>query len=39
LLKRLGLVYSKYKKGLYIDGHERPDVVEYRKIFLEEMKW
>lgn len=26
-----------YKKGLYYDGHERPDVVEYRKLFLRNM--
>jgi len=24
------------KKGVYVDGHERKDVVEYRKVFLEE---
>ena len=27
----------KYTKGLYIDGHERPDVVSYRDAFLERM--
>lgn len=26
------------KKGMYFDGHERPDVVEYRKKFLDEME-
>ena len=26
------------KKGMYPDGHERSDVVEYRKAFLSEMK-
>jgi len=26
------------KKGMYLDGHERADVVEYRKCFLNEME-
>jgi hypothetical protein len=26
------------KKGMYLDGHERPEVVEYRKKFLDEME-
>ena len=26
------------KKGVFLDGHERPDVVEYRQSFLEEMR-
>jgi hypothetical protein len=26
-----------YRQGLYFDGHERSDVVEYRKRFLDEM--
>ena len=34
-LKELGYTYAKVKKGMYIDGHEREDVVAYRKIFLE----
>ncbi|CAB4432860.1 unnamed protein product [Rhizophagus irregularis] len=25
----------RYQKGMYVNGHERPDVVEYRKQFLE----
>ncbi|RIA79587.1 hypothetical protein C1645_840337 [Glomus cerebriforme] len=36
-LKELGYTYAKVKKGIYIDGHEREDVVAYRKIFLEQM--
>jgi len=36
-LKKLGYTYAKVKKGIYIDGHEREDVVEYRKVFLEEI--
>jgi len=23
--------YDERRKGIYYDGHERPDVVEYRK--------
>jgi len=34
-LKKMGFVYSKFAKGVYVDGHEREDVVEYRKKFLE----
>ncbi|PKY54915.1 hypothetical protein RhiirA4_474000 [Rhizophagus irregularis] len=34
-LKKMGFVYDRYQKGMYVDGHERPDVVEYRKQFLE----
>jgi hypothetical protein len=36
-LHSLGMSYMKYTKGLYIDGHERPDVVSYRDAFLEWM--
>ena len=36
-LHSLGMNYVKYSKGLYIDGHERPDVVSYRDAFLERM--
>jgi hypothetical protein len=37
-LLRLGWVYGRNKKGYY-DGHERPDVVEYReKVFCPRMK-
>ncbi|CAJ0645936.1 7905_t:CDS:2 [Entrophospora sp. SA101] len=37
-LKGLGWKFGTYKKGLYNDGHERPDVVEYRNKFLKFMK-
>ncbi|KIJ36225.1 hypothetical protein M422DRAFT_96515, partial [Sphaerobolus stellatus SS14] len=37
-LKRLDWRYGKTKNGMYIDGHEREDVVEYRKGFLERWK-
>jgi hypothetical protein len=36
-LKKLGFVYSRFTKGIYFDGHERSDVVEYRQKFLEDM--
>lgn len=32
---REGFRYVKHQKGIYVDGHERPDVVEYRqKVFI-----
>src|SRR5438045_8215489 len=37
-LKKLGLVPQSRKKGIYFDGHEREDVLEYRKYFLKEMQ-
>ena len=34
-LKKLGFSWSKVRKGVYIDGHERPGVVKYRQeVFL-----
>ena len=33
----LGYKYGVWKKSVYVDGHERSDVVEYRKKFLERM--
>ena len=33
-LHKLGFNPSSTKKGLYIDGHERKDVVDYRKLYL-----
>lgn len=36
-LHHLGMDYLKYAKGLYIDGHERPDVIQYRDAFLQRM--
>jgi hypothetical protein len=35
-LEKLGWSYGKLKSGMYLDGHERPDVVEYRKLFVEQ---
>lgn len=37
-LRALGWLPSEHKKGLFFDGHEREDVVEYRKVFLQLMK-
>lgn len=36
-LHLLGLNYGAYRKGMYVDGHERADVVQYRSEFLERM--
>ena len=37
-LAGLGWRYGKMKKGMYIDGHEREDVVEYRRGFVSRWK-
>ena len=37
-LKRMGFTYKQYQQGICVDGHERDDVVEYRKEFLAKMK-
>ncbi|RIA82539.1 hypothetical protein C1645_835213 [Glomus cerebriforme] len=31
-LKKMGYHYKKYQKGVYVDGHEREDVVDYQKL-------
>ena len=36
-LKKLGYTCKDVKKGVYFDGHERPDVIEARKKFLAEI--
>ena len=36
-LHELGFQILDHKKGTYVDGHERPDVVEYRQSFLRRM--
>ncbi|CAB4377583.1 unnamed protein product [Rhizophagus irregularis] len=33
----MGFVYNRYQKGMYVNRYERPDVIEYRKQFLEEI--
>ncbi len=37
-LRKLGYERRLVTKGVYVDGHERPDVVECRKKFVEEIK-
>ena len=37
-LQILGFDVVSSKKGVYIDGHERSDVVEYRKIYLRRLE-
>ena len=38
-LRREGFEYMEHKKALYYDGHDRPDVVEYRQnVFLPTME-
>jgi len=37
-LKKLSWRYTKKRNGMYIDGHEREDVVEYRKAFAKRWK-
>jgi hypothetical protein len=34
-LEKMGWSYGKLKNGMYLDGHERSDVVEYRQEFVE----
>lgn len=34
----MGYKWKEVQKGVFIDGHEREDIVEYRKTFLEEMR-
>ncbi|KAF8584145.1 hypothetical protein K439DRAFT_1616933 [Ramaria rubella] len=36
-LIKLGYQSREAKKGLYIDGHEHPDVIESRRVFLKEI--
>ena len=33
-LEKLGWTYGKLKNRMYLDGHERPNVVEYRQAFV-----
>ena len=38
-LHREGFRFTEHRKALYFDGHERPDVVEYRQnVFVPQMK-
>ena len=36
-MHELGLSYNEFKRGVYNDGHEREDVVQYREQFLQRM--
>ena len=37
-MTRLGFSLTKYKKWVCIDGHERADVVQYRKEYIDRME-
>ncbi len=37
-LTKLGFKLSRVQKGMYVDGHERPDVVEARWVFIDYME-
>jgi hypothetical protein len=37
LRSKLGYECKEAKKGIYVDGHERPDVIEERKVFVEQI--
>ena len=37
-MRKLGWVYKSKIKGIYVDGHQRPDVIEYRKKFVNDWK-
>ena len=37
-LGKMGWRYGRHQNGMYIDGHERDDVVEYRQNFVERFK-
>ena len=37
-LRQLGFEPASTKKGVYINGHERSDVVEYRKLYLRKLE-
>lgn len=36
-LLKLGYRRDTYRREMYMDGHEREDVVKYRKIFLDKV--
>lgn len=36
-LKKLGYRLRRYQKGVYYDGHERPDVVQKRNEFIKDI--
>ena len=38
-MRRLKFTNTQYKQGIYVDGHERDDVKEYRKKYLDRIKF
>ena len=36
-LKILGYLFQQHHQGIYYNGHERSDILQYRKEFLEKM--
>ena len=36
-MHKMGFTYKKYKRGTFVDGHERGDVVKYRSSFLKKL--
>ena len=36
-VSKLGFEVVRARKGTFVDGHEREDVVEYRNLFLQKM--
>lgn len=36
-MHKLGFRYKRLQKGVYADGHEWPDIIAYRRIFLQEV--
>jgi len=37
-MRKLGWVYKSKTKGVYVDGHQRADVIEFRKKFVKDWK-
>jgi hypothetical protein len=37
-LKKLGYLCKNVQKGMYVDGHERPDVIKAHEEFLQKME-
>ncbi|CAG8775230.1 16726_t:CDS:2 [Gigaspora margarita] len=36
-IKKIGVYYKRYQKGVYVDGHKRENMVAYHKVFLQNM--
>lgn len=37
-MMKKGFKLRQYKKGVYMDGHERPDVVAYQQKYIETLQ-